>query len=116
MVVVSPCRSDMSAHGLAPWAHLADGRLTLVLVRECSTLRYLRFLTSIPRRGARACGPALHGGPSRARAACPPCLSLFLRQSHLIAGQKQHLAHPVYGASPAASSPLCGGAIQACHR
>ena len=51
-MVVSPCRSDMSAHGLAPWAHLADGRLTLVLVRECSTLQYLRFLTSIPRHGA----------------------------------------------------------------
>ncbi|KAK9833420.1 hypothetical protein WJX81_003514 [Elliptochloris bilobata] len=51
MVAVSPCRSDMSARGLAPWAHLADGRLTLVLVRECSTLQYLRFLTSIPRHG-----------------------------------------------------------------
>lgn len=52
MVAVSPCRSDMSRRGLAPWAHLADGRLTLVLVRDCSILQYLRFLTSIPRFGA----------------------------------------------------------------
>lgn len=57
MVAVSPCRSDMSRRGLAPWAHLADGRLTLVLVRDCSILQYLRFLTSIPRFGAPP-GPA----------------------------------------------------------
>ena len=71
MVVASPCRSDMSAQGLAPWAHLADGRLTLVLVRECSTLQYLRFLTSIPRHGARACRAALHWGLMGA-GVCPP--------------------------------------------
>lgn len=52
MVAVSPCRSDMSARGLAPWAHLADGRLTLMLVRDCSRLQYLRFLAAIPRAGA----------------------------------------------------------------
>ena len=65
MVVVSPCRSDMSAQGLAPWAHLADGRLTLVLVRECSTLQYLRFLISIPRHGALACRPGVHRRPQQ---------------------------------------------------
>ena len=36
-------------------------------------------------------------GPSRAGAACSPFLLLFLRQSHLIAGQKQHLALPICG-------------------
>jgi len=57
MVAVSPCRSDMSARGLAPWAHLADGRLTLMLVRDCSRLQYLRFLAAIPRAGAPASTP-----------------------------------------------------------
>ena len=61
MVAVSPCRSDMSARGLAPWAHLADGRLTLMLVRDCSRLQYLRFLASIPRAGAPEPTPTLPG-------------------------------------------------------
>ena len=37
--------------GLAPFGHLADGRLHLVLVKACSRLQFLRFLASIPSRG-----------------------------------------------------------------
>lgn len=88
MVVVSPCRSDMSAHGLAPWAHLADGRLTLVLVRECSMLQYLRFLTSIPRHGAprlRGCaalGPHGCRGPVRHFSSFTPAKALDCWAGH----------------------------------
>ncbi len=52
MAVVTACRSDMSTNGLAPEAHLADGRLQLVLVRDTSRFHYLRFMASIPRCGA----------------------------------------------------------------
>lgn len=52
MAVVTACRSDMSVNGLAPEAHLADGRLQLVLVRDTSRFHYLRFMASIPRCGA----------------------------------------------------------------
>ena len=52
MVIVTPCRSDLSAEGLSPLSHLADGRLTLALVRRCSVASYLRFLALIPRTGA----------------------------------------------------------------
>jgi len=51
MAVVTACRSDMSKHGLAPDAHLADGRLQLILVRDTSRFHYLRFMASIPRTG-----------------------------------------------------------------
>ncbi|CAL8471765.1 g11307 [Coccomyxa elongata] len=53
MAVVTACRSDMSVNGLAPEAHLADGRLQLVLVRDTSRFHYLRFMASIPRCGVR---------------------------------------------------------------
>ena len=53
MLIVTPCRSDMSAAGLSRYAHLADGRLHLALVRACTVLQYLQFLTLIPRMGAR---------------------------------------------------------------
>lgn len=46
-----PC-SDMSAAGLSRYAHLADGRLHLVLVRGCTVLQYLQFLSLIPSLGA----------------------------------------------------------------
>ena len=52
MVVIIPCRSDRSAEGLAPYSHLSDGRLQLIMVRDCSRLQYLRFLASIPASGA----------------------------------------------------------------
>ena len=52
MAVVIPCRSDQSTLGLSPYGHLADGRLHLILVRNCSVLQYLRFLASIPQTGA----------------------------------------------------------------
>jgi hypothetical protein len=51
MCAVTSCRSDRSTQGLAPCAHLADGRLVLVLVKECSRLQYLRFLLLLSRRG-----------------------------------------------------------------
>ena len=51
MAVITPCRSDLSKHGLAPSGHLSDGQITLVMVRECSRVQYLRFLSSIPQTG-----------------------------------------------------------------
>lgn len=37
--------------GLAPFAHIADGCIHLIMVRKCSPVQYLRFLASIPRNG-----------------------------------------------------------------
>lgn len=51
MAVVMPCRSDRSDSGLAPFAHMADGSIHLIMVRKCSVAQYLRFLASIPRNG-----------------------------------------------------------------
>ncbi|KAK9903549.1 hypothetical protein WJX75_008659 [Coccomyxa subellipsoidea] len=51
MAIVTPCRSDMSAGGLARTVHLSDGRLKLVLVKRCSVLQYLRLLARIPMLG-----------------------------------------------------------------
>ena len=51
MAVVIPCRSDQSTLGLSPYGHLADGRLHLILVKDCSIMDYLRFLISIPQTG-----------------------------------------------------------------
>ena len=51
MAIVTPCRSDQSTLGLAPYGHLADGRVQLVLVHKCSVLQYLRFLAAIPQAG-----------------------------------------------------------------
>lgn len=55
MAIVTPCRSDMSAGGLARTVHLSDGRLKLVLVKRCSVLQYLRLLARIPVLGAHWC-------------------------------------------------------------
>ena len=43
--------TDCAAQGLAPFGHLADGRLHLIIVRKCSRLQFLRFLASIPAQG-----------------------------------------------------------------
>lgn len=51
MAIVTSCRSDMSPEGLSRNAHLADGRLHLVLVHQCSILEYLKFLSLIPTCG-----------------------------------------------------------------
>lgn len=51
MAVVTPCRSDRSTLGLSPFSHLADGRIHLVLVKDCSVLQYLKFMASIPVQG-----------------------------------------------------------------
>jgi len=51
MAVVMPCRSDRSDSGLAPFAHMADGIIHLIMVKKCSALQYLRFLMSIPQNG-----------------------------------------------------------------
>ena len=70
--------------GLAPFGHLADGRLHLVLVKACSRLQFLRFLASIPSQGTPClltCGlqyALSHDAGSRAKPAqdcacfCPP--------------------------------------------
>ena len=55
MAIVTPCRSDQSTLGLAPYGHLADGRIQLVLVHKCSVLQYLRFLAAIPQAGKLHC-------------------------------------------------------------
>ena len=57
MVAVTPCRSDMSAAGLAPGAHLCDGHAQLLLVRDVPRLTFLCFLASIPRGGAPCATP-----------------------------------------------------------
>lgn len=51
MLVVTPCRSDRSTLGLLPYCHLNDGRLHLILIKDCSRPQYLKFLASIPLRG-----------------------------------------------------------------
>ena len=56
MAIVTPCRSDQSTLGLAPFSHLSDGRIQLVLVKECSILQYLQFLASIPQSGRHGSG------------------------------------------------------------
>ena len=48
-----PCRSDRSASGIAPDRAMADGLASLVRVRACSRLRFLRFLVAVSRDGAR---------------------------------------------------------------
>ena len=53
-----PCRSDKTRSGMARYAHLADGRLKLVLVRKCSPLQV----------GAVRCR-AVQGGACRGRLA-----------------------------------------------
>ena len=54
MAIVTSCRSDMSPAGLSRHAHLADGRMHLVLVHQCSILQYLKFLSLIPTCGERS--------------------------------------------------------------
>jgi hypothetical protein len=51
MAVVTSCRSDKSRSGVCPEAHLADGRLVLVLVEKRSRLAYLRFLLQLATKG-----------------------------------------------------------------
>lgn len=51
MCAVTPCRSDKSRAGVIPDAHLADGRLHLVLVKKCSRVQFLRFLVAMGSRG-----------------------------------------------------------------
>lgn len=51
MAVVTSCISDKSRQGLMPEAHLADGRLALVMVEGCSRLQYLRFLIQLASKG-----------------------------------------------------------------
>ena len=53
MAIVTSCRSDMSPQGLSRNAHLADGRMHLVLVHKCSILQYLKVLSLIPTCGKR---------------------------------------------------------------
>eukprot|EP00877_Chromochloris_zofingiensis_P010465 jgi/Chrzof1/5672/Cz16g11060.t1 len=49
--VVTTCRSDRSQQGVVPSAHLADGRMVLVMIKNCNMLRYLHFLVLLARHG-----------------------------------------------------------------
>ncbi|KAG0587968.1 hypothetical protein KC19_2G205600 [Ceratodon purpureus] len=49
---VMSCRNEKAPEGVAAHAHLADGLLHLILVRECSRPDYLRQLLRLARRGA----------------------------------------------------------------
>ena len=40
---VMSCRNDKAPEGVAAHAHLADGLLHLILIRECSRPNYLRY-------------------------------------------------------------------------
>lgn len=47
---VISCRCDKSPLGPAPSAHLGDGFLDLILVRRCTRMQYLRYLTRLTNR------------------------------------------------------------------
>jgi ceramide kinase len=51
MLIVHPCRSDKTPHGMSRYGHLNDGRFTLVLVRRCSPFNYLKFLATMSSSG-----------------------------------------------------------------
>lgn len=51
MLIVQPCRSDKTPYGMARHGHLANGRFTLVLVKKCSPVDYLRFLLTMSSSG-----------------------------------------------------------------
>ncbi|KAH7619410.1 hypothetical protein Ndes2526B_g06383 [Nannochloris sp. 'desiccata'] len=51
MLIVQPCRSDKTPHGMSRYGHLNDGRFTLVLVRRCSPFNYLKFLATMSSSG-----------------------------------------------------------------
>eukprot|EP00897_Mesotaenium_endlicherianum_P006338 jgi/Mesen1/5732/ME000029S05043 len=57
---VMSCRNDKAPDGVAAHAHLADGHLHLILIRECSHVEYLRC----------------EGACVRACASFPPCCSM----------------------------------------
>jgi len=51
MAINQPCRSDKTPLGMAKYGHLANGRFTLVLVRRCSPMQYLKFLLAMSSSG-----------------------------------------------------------------
>jgi diacylglycerol kinase family enzyme len=51
MVVVTPTRSDKLKAGIVPHAHLADGRLHIVIVRKCTRVQFFRFLLGLTHGG-----------------------------------------------------------------
>ena len=51
MMINHQCRSEKTRSGMARFAHLADGKFSLVLVRACSPLQYLTFLTTMSASG-----------------------------------------------------------------
>lgn len=44
------CRCDQSPEGMSKHSHLSDGKITLVMVRRCSHLQFLRFLIRLARK------------------------------------------------------------------
>ncbi|CAK9263449.1 unnamed protein product [Sphagnum jensenii] len=49
---IMSCRNDKAPDGVAAHAHLADGFLHLILIRECSRPAHLRQLLRLTRKGA----------------------------------------------------------------
>ncbi|KAJ7540782.1 hypothetical protein O6H91_10G030700 [Diphasiastrum complanatum] len=48
---VMSCRNDKAPDGMVAHAHLADGLLDLIMIRDCSRPAYLRQLIELSRRG-----------------------------------------------------------------
>jgi hypothetical protein len=46
------CRNDKAPDGISTYAHLSDGRMDLILIKDCSRLEYLRQLLRLARKGA----------------------------------------------------------------
>ena len=44
---VIPCRHPTAIKGIAPHAHLSDGTLTLILVKECTKAQYLNQISRL---------------------------------------------------------------------
>ncbi|GAQ89220.1 Ceramide kinase [Klebsormidium nitens] len=49
---VMACRNDKAPDGISTFAHLSDGRMDLILIKDCSRLEYLRQLIRLARKGA----------------------------------------------------------------
>ena len=92
MLVVMPCRSDKTRSGMARHAHLADGRLKLVLVSKCSPLQV---------SGGRSAGPAGRRGGQRS--GMPRTRQRLLPPAPISPGRRQRCTPP----TPLTSLPPC---------
>lgn len=46
------CRCDQSPEGMSKHSHLSDGKITLIMVKMCSRLQFLRFLIRLSKRNS----------------------------------------------------------------